>query len=54
MIHNPPSEDEQTAHFLLGLADLLELAIEWLRQKAHELLERVRRGGADAPMEAVS
>jgi hypothetical protein len=49
MIHNPPSFDERLGHFLLGLADLLELAVEKLREFANDLIDRVRRSSINPP-----
>ena len=43
-IHNPPSLDERIAHFLLGLADLLEMVIEKLREFANDLIDRLHHG----------
>ena len=35
---NPPGEVERAAHFLDGVADLLELLVRWFREHAKTLL----------------
>jgi hypothetical protein len=45
-IQTPPCLDERLAHFMHGLADLLELVIEKLREFASDLMERARVGGS--------
>jgi hypothetical protein len=47
-INTPPCLDERLAHYLLGLADVLELIILKLREFANDLIERVRNRG-DVP-----
>jgi hypothetical protein len=41
-ICTPPSLEEQAAHFLLGLADLLAVLVERLRRMAIELIDQLR------------
>src|SRR6516225_9872448 len=41
-IDTPPDLAERAGHFLLGLADVLVLLVEQLRQLGRELIERAR------------
>ena len=40
-ICDPPNELERVAHALLGLADLFELLVKWLREHASKLFAAV-------------